>query len=134
MIESLQFDKLCNSILNLNKNIQSVEVISKFGRTMEKVTCNGFTKKIPHHTNEMLLMQCVLQISMGRDFDDNFGTINYYILKRENLNMITFPLIDNIVLVTANKNTSSITLARKIVNILENYRNEFINDKNTQAY
>ncbi|HEX5358980.1 MAG TPA: hypothetical protein VFW99_03590 [Candidatus Nitrosotalea sp.] len=66
-------------------------------------------------------MSCVLQISMGKDFDENYGTINYYISERSNLTIITFPLDKDVVLITTNKNISPVTLARKTVDIIKNY-------------
>jgi hypothetical protein len=70
-------------------------------------------------------MSCVLQVSMGRDFDENYGPINYHMSERANLTMITFPLDGNVVLVTINKNTSPISLARKTVDLINEHRKRF---------
>ncbi len=114
-------ESLCDSILKLNKSIQSVAVINNHGRIMEKISRIKFSKQFPDHLNELFCMSCVLQISMGKDFDENYGSINYYISGRSNLTIITFPLDENVLLITANKNTSPITLARKTISIIENY-------------
>jgi hypothetical protein len=74
--------------------------------------------------SEMFFMQCVLQVSMGRDFDEQYGPINYYISERDNLTMLTFPIDDHIILVTVNKNVSPISLARKIVNTINDHRKQ----------
>jgi len=58
---------------------------------------------------------------MGKDFDENYGPINYYITKRSNYSIITFPLDENVIIITTNKNASFITLARKIISIIKNY-------------
>ncbi len=123
--ESKQINNLCNSILNLDKNMQSVLIINGYGRIIENLTRDEFTKNFPDYTNEMLLMQCVLQVSMDRDFDDDLSPINYHISYRENLTMITFPLIDHVVLVMTNKKTNSMSLAQKIIGILELFREKF---------
>ena len=107
---------LCNSILSINKNIQSIALINRQGRAVEKISRPGFTNQFPDYMSEMFFMQCVLQVSMGGDFDEHFGPINYYISERDNLTMLTFPMDDHIILVTINKNASPISLARKIVN------------------
>ena len=44
---------------------------------------------------------------------------------RSNLTMITFPVEDNVILVTTNKSTSPITLARKIVLIIDDHGKQF---------
>jgi hypothetical protein len=131
MIESKQLDHICHLILNLDKNIQSVLIINWYGRIIENLTRDEFTKNFPDYTNEMLLMQCVLQVTMDRDFDDNLSPINYHIADRENLTMITFPLIDHIVLVMTNKKTNSMSLAQKTVGILKIYRKNFFRSLTT---
>lgn len=116
--------ELCDSILSINKNIQSVSVINKMGRLVEDNSRPEFTKKFPDNMNEHLLMQCVLQISMGRDFDEYYGPINYHISERANLTLLTFPVDENVILVTCNKNVSPITLAKKIAATISDYRKQ----------
>ncbi len=115
-------NSLCSSILAINKHIQSVAVINNKGRVIEKISKPGFVKQFPDYLNELFCMHHVLQVSIGRDFDENYGPINYHMSERANLTMITFPVDHNVILVTINKNTSPITLARKVVNIIDEYK------------
>ncbi len=69
MSQYLSLESLCNSILNSSKSIQSVAFVNKMGRPIEKASRPSFAKQFPDYMNEMFLMQCVLQISMGKDFD-----------------------------------------------------------------
>jgi hypothetical protein len=112
---------LCDSILRLDKSVQSIAAINNKGRIMEEISRPGFTKLYPNHLSEFFCMSCVLQVSMGRDFDENYGPVNYCISERANLTMITIPLCENMILVTADKNTSPITLAREIVDLSTDY-------------
>ena len=121
--KSVETEKICNSILSINKNIQSVTIINKNGRSIENMSRES-TDIIPYKENEMLLMQCALTISMGRDFDEYFGQIGYTFVARKNLSMFSFPMDNNIVLVTSKANISPITIARKIMTS--------INENNTQ--
>jgi hypothetical protein len=115
---------LCNSILNASKNIQAVALVNKMGKPVEKISRPRFLKQFPDYMNEIFLMHCVLQVSMGRDFDENYGPINYHISERTSLITLTFPLDDNIILVTTNKNVSPITLAKKIVSVINEHRKQ----------
>ncbi len=121
MLSYVLLESLCDSIIKLNKSIQSVAIINNKGRVMEKISRSRFTRQFPDHLNELFCMTCVLQISMGRDFDENFGHINYHISERSNLTIITFPLDENVILITTNKNISPIILARKIIDTINNY-------------
>ena len=55
-------------------------------------------------------------------FDENYGPINYYMSERTSLTTLTFPVEDDVILVTTNKNISPITLARKVVKIIDDHR------------
>lgn len=122
MSSTLDFDELCHLILEINRNIQSVAVINKLGRPVEKINRAGNAKEISEEKNQMLFMQCVLEISMGKDFDEYYGPINYHLSERENLSMFSFPLDDSVILVTSNKDSSPISLARQITNAIAHYR------------
>src|SRR6476646_5225932 len=121
MLSYVLLESLCDSIMKLNKSIQSVAVINNRGRVMEKFSRSKFTKRFTKHLNELFCMSCVLQISMGKDFDENYGPINYHISERSNLTIITFPLDENMILITANKSISPITLARKTITVINNH-------------
>jgi len=82
--------------------------------------------------NEMLFMHCVLQISMSKDFDEQCGPINYHISERGNLTMLTFPIYDHVILVITKKSISPISLARKIVNVIESNKKQPTNHAITQ--
>jgi len=107
-------DLLCNSIINVNKNIQSVVIINKMGRPIEKTSKPKFANQFADCMNEIFFMQCVLQISIGKDFDEKYGPINYHISERTSHTILTFPAGENVILVITNKNVSPIALARKI--------------------
>lgn len=121
MLSIISLESLCNSILGLNRNIQSVAIINNRGRPIEKISRPRFTKQFPDYFNELFCMGFALQVSMGRDFDENYGPINYHISERTDLSIITFPVDENIILITTNRNISPITLTRKIIPIILNY-------------
>ena len=121
-LQDIKLDELCNSVMGLNKNIQSVAIINKLGRPVKKVVRDGSLKQLPQPKDEMFFMQCVLQISMGKEYDSEYGPINYHLSERGNLTMITFPMRDNVILVTIKKDTSPISLAKKIVTIINGYQ------------
>lgn len=118
-----EFDELCNSILEINTNIQSVSVINKHGRAIERKTSDGADPQVTGQKIEMFFMQCVLTISMGRDFDEEFGEIGYVHIDRKNLSLFSFPILDHIVLVTSKAAISPISLAKKISDTIMRFKN-----------
>ena len=118
----IELDKLCDTILEINNNIQSVSIINKHGRAVERKIHGNPNFQATDQKNEMFFMQCALTISMGRDFDEDFGEIGYIHINRKNLSMFSFPLFDNIILVTSKAAIGPISLARKISTIIKRYR------------
>lgn len=117
---NVEFDTLCNAVLDVNKSIQSVSIINNHGRAVEEITRQANGAGINKEQREMLLMQCALIISMGKDFDESFGEIKYVHMKRKNLSLFSFPMDGYAVLVTAKPSTSSISLARDILATIRN--------------
>ena len=121
-----ELNTLCESISSLENGIQSVTAINKFGRPVERVDSKENDLHLPYNS-EMFYMQCVLQISMGRDFDEQYGPINYHASERQNLTMLTFPVYDHVLLVTTKKEISPISLAREIICLIDAHRKQATN-------
>src|SRR6266849_10797871 len=108
-----ELDSLCNTVLDVNENIQVVSVINKQGRAVHKIARTGTDLPMQEQENEMLLMQTPITISMGRDFDEPLGEIGYVHVERKNLSLFSVPVGDHIVLVTSKTAIYSISLAKK---------------------
>ncbi len=119
-VNTIDLANLCHNILQSNKNIHEVVIIDKHGRPFEKKSKNAL---IQQEKSEMLFMERALEISMGKDFDDEFGKINYTFTDRDNLAMFSFPMNEYIVLVTSKSNVSPITMARKISSLIVSCKN-----------
>ena len=120
--EYTALDSLCNTVLDVNENIQVVSVINKQGRAVHKIARTGTDLPMQEKENEMLLMQTAITISMGRDFDEPLGEIGFVHVERKNLSLFSFPIDDHIVLVTSKAAIGSISLARKVATAIRRYR------------
>lgn len=114
------FDKLCDAVLGISDNIQSISVINRKGRAVEKKVRNG-AELVQPQKSEMLLMQCALTMSMGRDFDEDLGEIGYNLVQRKNFSTISFPLDEHIVFVSSKTATDTALLIRKVVAAIRRY-------------
>jgi hypothetical protein len=115
--KSFSLGRLCRSIINSNNNIQSVEIVNKYGSTLEKLGSERVIKISKEERSERNLGRCLFDISLGEELDDLYGTIQYHFSKG-NFVMFSFPLSENLVVVTATKNISPISLATKISHII----------------
>lgn len=115
--KSFSLGRLCRSIINSNNNIQSVEIINKQGTTLEKLGSERIIKMSREERSEKNLGLCLFDISLGEELDDLYGPIQYHFSKSSFV-MFSFPLSENLVVVTATKNISPISLATKIAQII----------------
>lgn len=115
--KSFSLDKLCRSIIHSNNNIQSVEIVNKHGLQLEKLGPDRVIKMSSQERGERDLSRCLFDISLGEELDDLYGPIQYHFSK-SNFVMFSFPLSENLVVVTATKNISPISLATKIAHII----------------
>ena len=118
---SVTLENLCKSILYTSENIQSVAVINKNGRAIEERTRDGSDLLMSDKKNEMYFMQCALQISMARDFDEEFGPVSFTITERENSKFVSIPSFSHIILAKMKKGMYHIALLNKIKKIIRNF-------------
>lgn len=112
----LNLGELCNKILNIDNSIQTVTVISKNGRPIEEASRLGSKRTEERH--EMFFMSHALEISLGKDFDDQFGKVNYTFTSRDNLSVLSFPMEDSFMLVVYQSQVGPISLAMKIKSLI----------------
>jgi len=119
---SLMLENLCKSILSTSEDIQSVAVINKNGRAVEEMTRGNSNLLMLDKKNEMYFMQCALQISMARDFDEEFGPVSSTITERENSNFVSIPFFSHIVLAKMKKGIDHTALINKIKKVIRNFK------------
>ena len=108
-----ELEERCNVLLD-DDQIRFAGVINKMGNLI----AGGFREDVKPFQNDakqrMLYMQMVLEISMRREFDSDLGDVNYTASKRNKALMITVPIEDRIVLVSAIPDASTERIVAKI--------------------
>ena len=113
--------------MSFNKSIQSVIIIDKFGRSLAKTSRHGFIHPNLEQRNNTHFMECILDISIGKEFDDLYGPIRYHHSEGDDFMMFSFPFDKNTIIITSTKNISPISVATKIAHIINSYRMRLIN-------
>ena len=128
MIQS-SFTKDFNETLEVNKHSQLENKCRELFRddrigfvgvinNMEKLIAGGFNKGIVSMETEeqrrMLYMQMALEIAMRKDFDDTLGKINYIATNRSNVVMISIPMNNHVVLISAEPTTTAEQIIKKV--------------------
>jgi len=102
----LQLENKCHSLLN-NNEIRFVGIINRMGN----IISGGFSEEVDlletDEKRRKLYMQTALEISMREDFNDTLGKINYIATNRDNVLVITMPMNNHVMLISA-KPTSKV--------------------------
>jgi len=115
------FDTLCDDISNLDINIEMVTVLNQKGRPIEIKVREGTDVDLTPVKQEMFFMQCVLQISMNKDQDEEFGIVKNTIFERERFTIFSFEFFSYVILVISRSIPDSMylknSISEKIINI-----------------
>jgi hypothetical protein len=95
-----QLENKCRELFR-DDRIRFVGIINNMG----KLIAGGFNKGIiPTETEEqrrMLYIQMALEIAMRKDFDETLDKINYIATNRDNVLMVSIPMNNYLVLISA---------------------------------
>jgi len=107
----------CASIIK--PGLEWIGLINKHGRLVNSVSINSH--KVPSKDKqEMWLMSTALIHSMQKDYDEEYGPINYFMTQRRDLKFITIPANDcNTFLVVTKNNVEHEDVVKGIEQILQ---------------
>lgn len=91
----------CKDLSKLDE-VRHVAVINKLGNMVAGGTKKGIVPIINDEKIRMVYMQLQLDFQMRRELDDLLGPIDYIASRRKNILMISVPVQDYLILITAN--------------------------------
>jgi len=111
------FEKNCNLLLN-EKEIRYVGIINKMGSQMAggyKATITPLVDEEEHK----ICLEHTLEIMLTRDLDEALGSIDSIVTKRKKVIMITIPMNDFSLLISADKSANSEKIIKKALEIFQ---------------
>ena len=89
----IEVSNLCKEIISTEQGVLQVSFINRNGRMIEtelndSLKSSGLTKQ----ESVMLSMQCTLQFSMNREFEEKLTKVHYTVIKRESTSDFIFPV------------------------------------------
>lgn len=96
----LQLENKCQELLK-DDAIRFVGIINNMGQMISGGFAEGVDSVETDEKRRMLYMQMALEIAMRKEFDDTLGKINYIATNRNRVLMITIPMDDHVILISA---------------------------------
>ena len=98
------FEKFCKKILEFDSAIRFAGIISDRGKLVAGGFRNGITSFIEERDHEMAFMEVALRIKMRNEFNETLGRVNFTISDREKIIVMSMPLGNFVLYLSAEKN------------------------------
>lgn len=111
------FEQKCNNLL-MQENIRFAGLINSMG----KLVAGGFKEGISPLEDEAerrkMYMELALRVSMRSEFDYSLGFVSYSASRREKAVMMSIPINNNVLLISADTSVDIEKLAQKVLKII----------------
>lgn len=110
--EIRNLDKACQELLQEDK-IRHVGVINELGRLVAGGFKKGVSPLLSDDRVRMVYMQMQLDFNMRQELDDSLGPIDYIASRRTKQLILSVPIGENLVLITAEPDTDDKKIIKK---------------------
>ena len=111
-------EKVCDEIKKLDSKIRFAGIINNKGRLIAGGMKDGIKPFEDPKKDEMLYMELALRIRMRREFDKELGPVKFSMSYRD-IVIMSFPLGEDVLFVTAEKEIDFYKIPFKILEIIE---------------
>ena len=115
---SKKYEKLCDTIFALDPSIRFAGVIDKMGNLVAGGMKKGIQPLEPKEERRKLYLEFALRNAMRQDFDSEFGKVIYTLSEREKIKITSFPMGENLVLVSVDKEGDHVRLIERILKLV----------------
>jgi hypothetical protein len=116
--DSMDKDELCKQVLEIDSRIRFAGLINENGRLVAGGMKPGFKSLEDSRDDEMLYMELVLRAKMRKEFDKVLGPVKFAMSYRDMLIIMSFPVNDNILLISVEKDIDFSKLPFRILEII----------------
>jgi len=123
-------DKLCLQIFKMDRRIRHVSVLDDMGRVVAGGMRKGISSLEPASEDLRLMANITIQIGTDQTWDKYFGAAQFAFIKREKVNMLTFNIGKNYMLISSEPDLDLHVAAGLRDTVMTIYTTGIIPDKN----
>jgi len=110
---------MCTLVQKTDSKVRFAGVINSKGRLIAGGMAPSKTRLGDRKRDEMLYMELALRVKMRSEFDDDLGKVKFSMSFREKLIVMSFPMKNNILMVSMERKTLFEKIAFKILKYIE---------------
>jgi len=115
----MDYENLCTLVQKIDSKIRFAGVINSKGRLVAGGMAPSKKRLGDRKRDEMLYMELALRVKMRREFDDDLGKVKFSMSFREKLIVMSFPMKNDILMVSMERKTMFEKIAFKILKNIE---------------
>ena len=115
----MDYEKLCESAKKADSKIRFAGIINSRGRLIAGGMVSSKKALEDEKKDEMLFMELALRVKMRSEFDTELGKVKFSMSLREKLIVMSFPIKNDILMVSMERKTRFEETAFKILKLVE---------------
>ena len=115
----MDYEKLCESAKKADSKIRFAGIINSRGRLIAGGMVSSKKALEDEKKDEMLFMELALRVKMRSEFDSELGKVKFSLSLREKLIVMSFPIKNDVLLVSMERKTQFEKIAFKILKLVE---------------
>ena len=115
----MDYENLCTLVQKIDSKIRFAGVINSKGRLIAGGMVSSKKRLGDRKRDEMLYMELALRVKMRREFDDDLGEVKFSMSFREKLIVMSFPMEDDVLMVSMERKTKFEQIAFSILKHIE---------------
>ena len=114
----MDFETICKKVMGLDSKIRFAGMVNNQGRLIAGGMKEDKKPLEDTKDDEMLYMELVLRTKMRREFDHVLGPVKFAMSYREKAIVMSFPIDENVLLISAEQGFDFANVPFKIIKIL----------------
>jgi hypothetical protein len=110
---------LCDRIIKLNHNIRFVGIVNNKGEVIEGGFKEGVEPLLNGTDEQQMYIQSLSNLTMLQSYSDRLGRVRYNLTEHEKVTLMTFPLGDGILCLSATPKADMNKIANKVMKVLK---------------
>ncbi|NWJ43541.1 hypothetical protein HX837_04970 [Marine Group I thaumarchaeote] len=115
----MDYENLCTLVQKIDSKVRVAGVINSKGRLVAGGMTPSKKRLGDRKRDEMLYMELALRVKMRREFDDDLGKVKFSMSFREKLIVMSFPMENDVLMVSLEKKTQFENIAHSILKLAE---------------
>lgn len=116
-------EQVCSAVKKLDSKIRFVGLINNKGKLVAGGMVDGKKPLEDEKKDEMLYLELALRVRMRQEFDAELGPVRFAMSYRDKVLVMSFPMKNEILLVSAEKDMDFSKFPFSVLKILEQYQN-----------